>query len=150
MNKNKETDMLRNNATFYEENKDRIILFDDSDSLVELRRDADCPNWIHPDTWIVRQQDRIDSLSDSLRSYIQDKFTYGSSFPNPFEGLSDDEMLELVKPRYIQTAAELKQYVLSLQYEKETKEALEKAEAALKAEAEKEVDKIDVNTTPVV
>lgn len=150
MSKNKDVEVLRNNAAFYEQNKDRIILFDDSDSLVQLRRDADCPNWIHPDTWIIRQQDRIDSLSDSLRSYIEAKFQYGSSTPNPYEGLSDDEMMELVKPRYIQTAAELKQYVLSLQYEKDTKEALEKAEAAAKAEADKEVDKIDVNTQPVV
>lgn len=122
-------DKIKND--FYKNNLGRIILFNRDECFEELRRDAICPNVIHSDIWILRQQDRLSALDDQLLQLVKERFSQSVPQSNPFDGMSDDDILDNIKSRYCQTAAELKNYLLVLQREKESRISL--------AESEKEV-----------
>lgn len=100
---------------FIKANISRIKMFDQNENFVELRRDAVCPNNIHSDLWIIRQKDRLDALGDDLVNTIKARFAERTDISNPFEGMSDADILDNIKSRNIQTAAELKNYLLVLQ-----------------------------------
>lgn len=99
---------------FFEQNKDRIVLHNPENDLLEIRRDAVHSNNIHSDLWILRQRERLESLGDSVVDILRERFSANPQ-NNPFAGLSDDELFDTIKPRGIQTAAELKNYILVME-----------------------------------
>lgn len=106
---------------FIKANMSRIKMFDQNENFVDLRRDSVCPNNIHSDLWIIRQKERLDALGDDVVNTIKARFAEHTNVSNPFEGMSDADILDNIKSRHIQTAAELKNYLLVLQYTKDSR-----------------------------
>lgn len=127
------------NNKFYELNKDRIVLHDKASDLLELRRDPVYSNQIHSDLWILRQRETLDSLGDGVLDMVRQRFSQSLPHTSPFDGFTDDEILDNIKSKGIQTAAELKNYISVLERVKSSRSAL----AAVAAEKFDDSEKVE-------
>lgn len=102
--------------------------FIDSDSsnanvVVPIQKDeflSMCQNddgVIHSDIWLIRQQERLGMYSpQDLAQLIATRFAQ-KQVPNPYAGLSDEELFDTIRPRRFQSPAELKAWFDLLELE---------------------------------
>lgn len=80
--------------------------------------------------------DRMSTLNmdKDLIDHISSRFT-DMSVKSPYEGMSDDEMLRVLRPAYVQTATEYKHYTEQVyQFMREKSESLRKSEEVTSTE----------------